>query len=469
VDELCSRLLAAADGDGAARRWWRAHVLAECTRRDLPLHVGVLVTDLLADGDLDDRWVVPVAHRSTVTELPAPGAMCVVPTRTDLDDVYGQVLAIHIDPGQLQADGSLPEELRRWRVVVDLTDGMRGFELDDDERAKLDQVRRRGVWIDHDAHVQVQLTVDDDRDDVRRYADWLAASDRAGLRRTLPDTPAALERLLTGLLDAARSYESSVARVGAYLAGREQVERWLELPIGQGRLRDEFARLADDITRLYRPLDGAAAHARRAAGALLDEHLAGLGEANRAQLAIGPARLRTLFCLCEVVQQRLPMLGPPLLEQDGRDVLVRNDGRYGLAGVWDIAEQTAEQAETLRQQARAELDSEYRQEQRREVTARRVPFQLAVARSSLARQALVLPPDVLEQVPDGATVRVRLAFVGSGRYAHQQVVVTSEAVPDDGGSVPMAWPALLTPNTVLDGLVSERGRRIELTVRQPAR
>jgi hypothetical protein len=465
VDELSARLLAAADGDGWARSWWRTYVLTEAARRDVPLHIGVLVTDLLADGDLDDSWVTTLTHRSSVRQLPAPGELCAVKTRTDMDELYGQVLATHLQPARLEADGSLPDDLSRRRVLVDVADGMRGFELDDTERAKLARIRDKEVWLDRDGHLQLELAVADERDDATRYAQWLADDSRRRLRRGLPDRAETLRRLLHDLVEAAGSYEASVARVGAYLCGREQVEAWLDGPIGQGRLRDEFARLADELTRLYPQLDTPLSSARRAAAALLDEQLDRLDPVDRARLTVGPPRLRTLFALCETVQQRLPMLGPPLLEVDGRHVLVTPDDKFGIAGVWDVQELTADRAETLRDEARAELDAAFAAAQRRDVQARRVPFQVAVSRPSLARQALVLPTNVLEQVPDGAPVRVRLSCAGTGRYAHQQVVVTSEAVPDAGGSVPMAWPALMTPNTVLDGLVSDRGRRIELTVR----
>jgi hypothetical protein len=468
MDDLAGRLLSVSEGDGAARSWWRSQVHESCSRRRLPLHLGVILTELLAGDDLDDAWIVPLEHGRSVALLPPPGALCVIPTRTDLGDIYGQVLATHLQPEQLEADGSLPEPLSSRRVIVDLEDGIRGFELADDERSKLDRIRRNGVWLGTSGHLRVELARDEQHGDLRRYADWLAADDRRRLRRDLPDTPAALYALLVALLDAAGSYESSIARVGSYLCDRDQVEQWLEQRIGQGRLRDEFVPLGADVTRLYRSIDGSPSSARRSVAALLDEHLSRLERADRARLAVGPAWLRTLFCLCETLQQRLPVLGPPLLEDEGRTILVRNDERYGIAGVWDIEEVDETTAERMRSDARAELDREYIAASRTEARARRVPFQFVLSRAALSRQAIILPPDVLAQVPDGAPLRVRLACDGSGRYAHQRVVVATDGVPDAGGSLPMRWPALLRPNTVLDGLLCDHGRRIELSVRSVA-
>jgi hypothetical protein len=471
VDRAAARrLLDAADGDGAALAWLRRQVVELTGTRRCPLHVGTLLTDVLTgsgpDRLLDDSWVMQLTHRQQLDAPPPPGVFVEVTTRTQLHDLYGQLVCTHLDPpaDTLDADGSLPAGASdgRRRLVVDFDAVPDGFGIPADKRPAFERACRAQVWLSADGHLEATAG-DDGSDDVVRFARWLTDPARRELAAGLPSSADRLAGLLDELVAKLSVYESTFVTSGGWLWTRQALAARLDEPVGTGRLWHELDLVADRAVVLYPdPASGRRPAARRALASELALTARGWGEDDRARLVAGVGWVGTLFALSQLIATDLPGTGPSLVETADGLVHAREDVRFGIAGVWQLDPVDDEQAEALREAARDELDREVRTTAEEEVALETVPFSLVVSEQAFAEGVLVLPPDALEALHPRDEVVVRLAFVPAGRHAATPVVAAAHQRPDAAGAVVFDWPALVAPGTRLEGLVSRRGRLVEL-------
>ncbi|WP_052667151.1 hypothetical protein [Nitriliruptor alkaliphilus] len=464
-------LIGAADADGAALGRLRREVSALTARRGGPLHIGSLVTDLVGgygpDRGLEDGWVVTLRHGAQLAALPPPGAPVEIETASPvIGSVYGQVVATHLDPptDSLEADGTLPAGAAdgRRRLVIDFGAVPDGLGLDDREQVAFERMRRGGKWFTADGHVQVTCN-DDGLDDVTRYARWLASDGRAGLRTGLPGSPDRIERLLRSLLSALTVYESTFVTAGAWVWTRDALAARLEEPVGSGYLRDDCRSIAERANTLYADAaSGVRQRSRRALAAELAEASDAWPDADRQRLCAGAAWLGTLFALTQTVAVELPGAGAALLGPAGQQVHAVSEPRFGIAGVLLLDPVDDEEAERLRQEARDELDRQSRARAEQEVEAPSFPFSVTVTDEAFSRGVLHIPDEVAGRLHVSDPVTVRLAYVPAGRFAHRPVVAAACGRPGQDGMFTFEWPALIGPGTRLDGLVSRRGRLVEL-------
>lgn len=466
-----SLLLAAADNDGSALAQLRRTVRELTELRGTPIHIGVLVTDVLAgvgdERDLDDDWVTTLTNGAQLTAPLPPGVPVEVRTASmRLASVYGQLACSHLDPpsGVLEPDGSLPVDAgqERRRLVVDFSAAPEGLGLSDDSAVAFNRACRAGRWFTSDGHLHVTV-VDDGRDDVARYARWLADARRRTLCAHLPDSADRIEVLLRGLVDAISQYEASHVTTGAWVWTSEALAEHYQQPVGSGALRHELDDVARGAVAVYRSATSSGyAPSRRALACELALRAESWEPADRSRLCGQSAWISTLFALTQTLARELPDTGPPLLETDHGHVHARADERFGIAGVWALDPVDDDEVERLRQQARDELDQAAKRRGEEDVVTQSYPFTHTLTARQFEQGRLTLPPDVHEELHPDANLTVRLAFTPRGRMGHRPVVVAALGRPDESGALPFEWPAMLAPGSRLDGVVSRRGRLIEL-------
>lgn len=464
-------LLAAADNDGSALRRLRRTVDELTALRGTPMHVGSLVTDVLGgvgdERDLDDNWISPITNGERLSAPLPPGVPVEVRTASmRLSSVWGQLACSHLDPPgeELAPDGSLPVDAadRRRRLVVDFAAAPEGLGLAPDAAVAFDRARRAGRWFTTDGHLQTNV-LDDGRDDVARYARWLADAKRSTLRAQLPDSADRLEALLRVITAVITEYRASYVTAGAWMWTSEALAEHYDRPVGSGVLHVELDHVARDAVKVYRSATAAGyAPSRRALACELALRAESWDSGDRSRLCSQTAWIATLFALTQTIVRELPDTGPPLLETPHGHVHARSDERFGIAGVWALDPIDDDEAERLRQQARDELDLAARRRAEEDVATQSYPFTHIMTARQFEHGLLTLPTDVREELHPEEVVTIRLAFVPPGRMGNQPVVATTIGRPDATGSLPFDWPALLAPGTQFDGVVSRRGRLVEL-------
>lgn len=458
-------LLDAADADGAALRSLRRTVTELTEQRQGPLHIASVVTDLLT-GTGDERRLedaLTITNGETLASPPPPGVPVEVTTRAKLV-LYGQVLGTHLDPPDLDADGTLPDgaENGRRRVIIDFDAVPAGLELSEQDQVGFDRICRTGRWLTADGHVHVNAA-DDHLSDTARYARWLAGQDRAEIRTGLPDSTDRLARLLDALVEALAVYESTFVVTGGWIWTRDGLSRRLDETVGAGRLFQECKLIAEQATTVYRDAaSGRRAPSKRALAAELSEAAGRWGPDDRRRLTVGPRWAGTLFALTQTIARELPATGASLLESSGGLVHAFSEERFGISGVWRLEPVDDAEADRLRQQARDELDEAERRRADEEITAWSFPFTLRVSDREFRDGIVVLPEDAVERLPADGQVTVRLAFVPSGRFANRPIVAASSGTVGSDRDLPFEWPALIGPGTRLSGTVTRRGRLVEL-------